>query len=302
MTLTLTGPRLWILIKAFIFWAIKYVKENHKGRRGQTNYQLPLVDEPLLSSGRPQSNGIQLQPRFYETPTQDPSENLITTQKSHSEIGAALKLIGNVWQTLKLRHIELPTESATRQQPELIWISKIWKNFLQQPAEIALSLLLSAIFIGFFVAQSSGSVLSAKIISDGAALSTSPRCRYSSVTADDARFGGYNDYSERCYRSPLGADGCTLFYNQSISYTEQASDKCPFSNSSGNRCTEGIHAPITFDTGFVDAKCLGINAAKRHKFRRQTTCTPAWLHEDPETFPKCLFSSATNCSFMKFDH
>ncbi|KAL9631289.1 MAG: hypothetical protein Q9164_005974, partial [Protoblastenia rupestris] len=252
-----------------------------KRRRGP---QLPHVSTPAPAVGRPQI--IELENRLRSaiiTSDHERSENMATTQSSHSELGAGLSLIGNVWRRLRLGQIELSTKPATaRQWARLTRSSKLWKNFLQQPAEIALSLLLSAIFVGLFVAQSSGSVLSARIVSDGMALSTSPGCLKSSEPTDGAHHGGFSDYSEKCYHAPLGADGCTLFYNQSISYTEQAGDKCPFSETSRNRCIGGMHGPVTFDTGFIDVKYLGINAASQKQFRRRTTCTPAVLRDIPK--------------------
>lgn len=278
MALTLTGPRLWILIKAFMLWVVKNAKEHSKTARRQNNCQLPLVAAHVPPTGRPQDIELQAGVRPPEiTSIHEHNENMVMTQNSHSELGAALELICNVWRKLSLRHIELPTQPATavRQQPGLTWLFKFWENFLQQPAEVALSLLLSAIFVCLFVAESSGSILSARIVSDGMALPSSPECFESKDSGSFYKggilFPSYNDYSEKCYHAHSGADGCTTFYNQSISYTEQAGVNCPFS---GNGCMKGIQAPITFDTGFVDSKYLGINAAKRHLFRRRTTCTP----------------------------
>ena len=278
IALTLTGPQFWILIKAFMLWMIKNGKKHFKTARRQNDRQLSLVIARVPYTGRSEDIELQAEMQSQEiTSTHEHNENMVTTQNSHSELGAALKLIGNVWRRLKLRHIELSTESATavRQQPELTRLLKFWENFLQQPADIALSLLLSAIFIGLFVAHSSGSILSARIVSDGIALSSSPGCFESKGNGSWFKgrklFQSYNDYSEKCYHAHLGADGCTTFYNQSISYTEQVDVNCPFS---GNGCMKGIHAPIAFDTGLVDSKYLGINAAKRHRFRRRTTCTP----------------------------
>ena len=260
-----------------MLWVTKYIKRRSYTPRRQDDYQLPLVAPPVLSARSPQNSEL---PPYEPTLDHEHNENMVTTENSHSELGAALGLMGNIWRKLKRRHIELSIEPATaaRQWPGFPWIHQIWKNFLQQPAEIVLSFLISAIFVGIFVAQSSGSVLSARLVSDEIALSSSPAC-YGGPSMPKGRggFGGYSDYSEKCYHTHLGADGCTLFYNQSISYTEEADEQCPFSRS---RCTEGIHAPFTLDTGPIDIKYLGINSAQRYQFRRRATCTPIVLDED----------------------
>ena len=39
-------------------------------------------------------------------------------------------------------------------------------------------------------------------------------------------------------------------------------------------CAQGRFAAHTFDTGWIEAKHLGLSTAKRYQFRRKTTCAP----------------------------
>lgn len=146
----------------------------------------------------------------------------------------------------------------------------IWKNILRDPLEISIRFLLSFTFIGIFVALASGSVLSAKIVSDSVALSSSGRCwaPYYSIQAIENAFA----YSRQCYNASNGAEGCSLFFNQSIGYTSESSGHCPWV---GKLCAlRNDNASYTLDTGFISTKTIGINAQSRYSFRKRTTCAP----------------------------
>ena len=114
------------------------------------------------------------------------SHNITATRESHSELGAAHELLGNVWEHLRPNRIELPLGSTAdivqglTDQGWRIYLSerstKLWRNFLQYPMDIATSILWSMILVGIFVAESSGSVASARIISDTTAKIDSSYC------------------------------------------------------------------------------------------------------------------------------
>ena len=114
--------------------------------------------------------------------------------------------------------------------------------------------MLSAIFVGLFVAESSGSVLSANILSDTVALVKSPDC---CVTTADRRVDLYHSslagrYAETCCQSGSDRDECKIFYNQSITYTEKGKTPCPFAE---RTCAQEKGSGYTLDTGYVHAKC-----------------------------------------------
>ena len=211
--------------------------------------------------------------------------NLLTTEESHSELGAARSVLQNTWHQLQVDRIRLPTEQSSHSRSWLDRLQRtlkftvsrsylIWKIFLQQPADFVFSFCLAAILIAIFVIESSGVILSAEILSDTITLASSPNCSITSLfyfddEADQARRA--LAYSKQCYAPGDNTDRCNYFFNRSITYTEKSNDTCPFS---GGVCIGGDHAAYTLDTGIVDAKYLGINTHDHYYFRRRTTCTP----------------------------
>ena len=283
MALTLAGPRLWILIKAstnwLYFWYIRFRSANALIQAG------PRRGEILSLANLPQSDDFP-----YPLPHQDArfqyryrsnAAIINTTASSHSELGAARDLVLQVWNDLRAHPIELPSAYVPqtwyhRMRADIFSaVLRIWRNFLAQALDFFISLALSAFLIMIFIAESSGIILSANIISDSIALSRSSNCSipfgdaYHSVTSQLAR-----DYSATCYHASDATaqdNRCNHFYTQSIAYTEQSNTSCPFNRV---KCLQGSQSAYTLDTGFVDAKIIGFNAAENYQFRRRMTCVP----------------------------
>lgn len=254
VALTLTGPRLWILIKALLFSVVDMYKRHLTRRRGL-----------------PTSSNIALQNRAAHL-THLENENLETTRTSHSELGAALSLLKNLWNHLGSGRIGLPAGLVSRRKKWTKTVSRIWTNLIQRPFDIIASIFLSALFVGIFVAESSANVLSANIVSDTTALVSSAKCTFHSYSRCLLPTGGAAlSYSQQCYQAPLGADGCNFFYNQSIGYKEKSEDICPFA---WPLCIKARNSTLTFDTGLVDASTIGVNSATQFQFRRTSTCAP----------------------------
>jgi hypothetical protein len=130
----------------------------------------------------------------------------------------------------------------------------------------------------------------ANIIRDTTALASPSICSIPHGTIWSNGWKQAFTYSQQCYNPGKGSDGCNFFYNQSIACTERTIDMCPFK---GNVCVLHEKSAYNFDAGYVDSKHLGINAAKRHHFRRRSTCAP--LLPDGENI-KEVNSSATGLS------
>ncbi|MCJ1383780.1 hypothetical protein MMC17_006894 [Xylographa soralifera] len=272
IALSLSTPRLWILIKALML-SIYHKVENKKNERKSRLTVSRLVSQTLPSIHRPQS--VLLTTHHHRS-----HENVTITQESHSELGAALDVLGNAWNQLTTRSIKLPTYSSNRKWIAFSkcrsWTLIIWRNLLHHSADIITSLVLCTIFIAIFVAECTGSVLSGNIITDGVAISAGLYC--AQVLQDSHDYSAYWNhgemaltYADRCYGANTATDGCNYLYNQSISYTENPNDPCPFA---GDVCLEGSRSALTLDTGWLDAKYLGINSEERFQFRRSTTCSP----------------------------
>ena len=241
MALTLAGPRLWILLKAFASWIWR--QQLLRRRSGQS------------SISRPNPDSLQIM------------------EESHSELGAARDILKRVFNQVFVKSIRLP---ESRYLNTLAW-RVFWVTKMQQAFDVLVSILLSLLFIGTFVAESSGSALTANIISDSVALTSSRTC---SVATDMIWGVGWSrafSYVQQCYRKQAGTGDCNYYYNQSISYTEMRIDICPFS---AKVCALNEHPAYSFDSGLVDSKYLGINAQKRYLFRRRVTCAPVILDGD----------------------
>ena len=270
VALSLATPRLWILIKAFILWVCCL----YRCHGNQQNIAVTPMPIPLSSLSVSQTQIIY---QNHPAPLSFP-ESLIVTEQSRSELGAARDLLRYVWAQLASRAIHLQESSGFDQRLAFCKyrLPILWSNFRQPVVDIATSLILSLIFIGIFVAESSGSVLSAGIVSDNVALSTSLHCKTRAQYSHQGDIFGAEalqpfSYSDQCYGAEDAADGCNYFYNQSLSFTERHNDECPFD---GDVCLRGSNSAYTLDTGQIEAKYLGINSAKRYQFRRSTTCAP----------------------------
>ena len=144
-------------------------------------------------------------------------------EESHSKLSVALKLSMAMIRGLQPR-IELPRQSfigtvGTARDKRIERLRSAWDNFLRRPLDFLISFLLSCIFVGIFVAGSSGSVLSAGIVSDTTALASSSRC----YPPDDITNASLQAaaYSQQCYRRPPGTEGCNYLYNQQTTFTEK---------------------------------------------------------------------------------
>lgn len=281
IALILAGPRSWILFKALFFYAIDlYPKHFRPKNTLQSSTHLPLVPVPSLSSAH--GRGSKLPQQRQQSHLEN--DNLNANEESHSELEAAFALVRNVWKLLRSGRIELPSGSIVQVQtwPSTPCIRRIWKHVLQRPFDIVVSVLLSALFIGIFVAESSANVMSANIITDTTALVSSPKCALLS-------FGHSNfdpaAYRKQYYRAKHRADGCNSFYNQSLTYTERSEHRCPFSEETCALCASPA---LTLDTGLIDAEFVGINSLKRFQFRRTTTCSPLKADGGFESLKKAI--------------
>ncbi|KAL8783281.1 MAG: hypothetical protein Q9213_004715 [Squamulea squamosa] len=116
--------------------------------------------------------------------------------------------------------------------------------------------------------ESTANVLSVNIVSDSTALVSSPLCTLKWAFFEESNAA---EYSRKCYKAQPGADGCNFFKNQSLAFTEKPVSTCPFP---GKTCALDENPALLLDTGYIDAKYLGINSKIPYHFRRTTTCAP----------------------------
>lgn len=248
MALTLAGPRLWIMIKEVIYCCYRFLYNRRLGS--------------MLWSAKSHD------------------QNLAITLDSRSQLGAARDLMRGTLRQLNQNRIELFDEAPSRPTTSgrhghcRRSITRIWENILRQPVDFLISILLSALFVAIFVAEASGNAFSVNILSDRTALASTSRCsvsqydRYENIKPLQVRAASYSD---QCYRKAKGTDGCNFLYSQEVAYSEQANDFCPFKN---DYCALHEKPAYTFDTGYVDAKYVGINSPNKLYFRRTAVCAP----------------------------
>lgn len=105
---------------------------------------------------------------------------------------------------------------------------------------------------------------------DTIALVSSPKCNLKWAFFHDSDASAY---AQKCYHAKQGEDGCNFFQNQSIAFNEE-SGQCLFPNST---CALQNDSALMLDTGFINAKHIGINTASRLYFRRTANCAPLQL-------------------------
>ena len=152
--------------------------------------------------------------------------------------------------------------------------------------------LIIVVLAGIFVAWAAIGVISADIASNKVGLSSSQNCGIWHFDKDAGDEAAYRDdlnnfrkeerasqYARNCYNTPDAIDtlSCGIFYNQSVSFVSKSRQKCPFPSS--ELCWDGPYSAVSFDTGYIDASILGINAPVTHKFRRTSTCSPLNMSE-----------------------
>ena len=233
MTLTLAGLRLWILIRAFLSWSLKwFTRLSHRQDRHFS---------PSSSSAHP--------PHYGEIPLHDfLAHNLHLSQHSHSELSAARDILRNAWEEIRMNNIRLPSPESRWSRLEHLPFTHLsvpiaFKRLVGISADTLVSLTLAFLLVAIFVAESTGAVLSANIFGDNHAISVSPNCTslasMSPVTNQDV-----SDYQRLCYDASSMDTRCNIYVNRTILYTEHSNTSCPFID---GVCLQPAY---TLDTGY----------------------------------------------------
>ncbi|KAK5056788.1 hypothetical protein LTR84_012320 [Exophiala bonariae] len=158
--------------------------------------------------------------------------------------------------------------------------------------EAALFLGTAVLCLSYFVSVTIGGVFSAYIVLDSHGLCKSTNCGHwfpadvwsgdptdgnvavAQVAIHNAKEEGAASHVARCYRGAGSVDGCDNLLSKSIAYNVSMS-KCPLP---GNVCAHEDLA-LSLDTGWQDARVLGISSPQKLIFRRRTTCAPLVTNE-----------------------
>ena len=155
----------------------------------------------------------------------------------------------------------------------------------QRSKQRLVSLLKVLLSFSFYVAIVVCALLTSFLATDNVALSAVPDCGvympkttnwadqwsnalpYETALQEDSAH-----LAKRCYNATRSIDGCDLLMSPAIKYEIQHNASCPFTEDS--MCYYGAQGAISFSTGEVDARALGINAPRTFTFRRNTACSP----------------------------
>ena len=291
VTLTLALPRIYILFKGWIPQIIKFY-----GHLTKTDYLIQLRNATDYSPRRIYSilrgrvSFSAMEPEVMELDRRfslwdhDPNRRILTgimetlRNASNSEDAVA---------RLARRHLAMPRQTIGFDGARLSRLRQVTKNLIEDPkAFISIltgMILLFAICIGLQVMA----ICSNHIIRGTAATLRNGQCAYSLVrwesgwdwlheaTPSDFYTGLTNSaiaYSKACHSANSTATQCQDLLTPTIPYDTTSDDDCPFP--AQDLCKLGRKSALTFDTGFLDAKIIGINTASHFEFRRRSTCAP----------------------------
>ncbi|KAF2118662.1 hypothetical protein BDV96DRAFT_596512 [Lophiotrema nucula] len=83
-------------------------------------------------------------------------------------------------------------------------------------------------------------------------------------------------YEESCYSGKGREEECSLFHSTKLNFTEHRNATCPFKD---DMCLHGAKSAYELETGFLDAKLLGINFRDTCRFRIRKVCSPVVADE-----------------------
>lgn len=204
---------------------------------------------------------------------------IITT--SHTPESGAIQLLRLIFQVITERPIALPEVARPNTRT---WIERVsescsryWQNISGNWAHLTLLVLAVGFCAVVFAAAATAATAVVYLGWDNKVLPTYHNCGFwvtPNMYEEGLSQGKTDDratsYHTSCYGNTLSSD-CQLFVHDRLPYSMIENDVCPFL---GDVCLLGNHTAVTFDTGFIQAKLLGINSKRQLFFRRKSTCSP----------------------------
>ena len=180
-------------------------------------------------------------------------------------------------------HIRLPSPGGSTYTRPLcsalssLRVPEASKRLIRILVDTLVSLAFAFFLIAIFVAESTGAVLSANIFADNSAVLTSPLCVNLAPSSPRSEGDAFK-YQQACYEVTATDARCNAYVNRTITYTDQIETHCPFKDAI---CLEPAYS---LDTGFVNAKVIGLNTARDYFVRRTTSCAPILSKENAAFF------------------
>jgi hypothetical protein len=210
-------------------------------------------------------------------PREEPRSHVVGSRSPDS---AAWDIVVVVIKTLRETVIRLGggggggSEASPRQR-----LLDFWQNIRNNLGELG-SLGIWLLFsVSAFLGLSIGPTFVSYLQSDSLALSASPTCgRWQSNGSTRDMIFAWNQAEEQaasyyrsCYEASPSIKECNLYADNGILSQKTDHDDCPFL---GDVCLLGPKSAVTFDSGYLDARTLGVNTRRRLFYRRKNTCAP----------------------------
>ena len=184
MALTLAGPRLWIIIKE--------IRPKTLNLLGSLSFRRNLHAAVM---------------RYGDRWTGCRNQVLPAAEESHSELGAATLIASLALHELQryprgFNNIDQLGTNKRRGKIHHVTknVLRLWDTFLKRPLDIFVPVVLSVVFVAIFVAETAGTIMSARVVGDSVALSDSRRC-FAPNRPDSTRLLAYVD---DCYYAASG--------------------------------------------------------------------------------------------------
>ncbi|KAF2268910.1 hypothetical protein CC78DRAFT_529546 [Lojkania enalia] len=193
-------------------------------------------------------------------------------------------------------------------------LTGILANIKEHPLMITLLSTLSFLFFALFIGYQAIAVCAAQIIGPTLARSASPHTgawfpeildnvHMSNISMLSSVNDFHTDmmfkavaYADTCYKSNARSSECGLFYLPQLPYKETHNATCPFQD---GMCLLGLNSAYELDTGFSDARLLGINYKDIVQFRIHKTCSP--LVAD-EPFVKSIKTNHKGSRYVEYHY
>ncbi len=204
---------------------------------------------------------------------------------------------------LARRHLAMPRLKIGVNLLSSHSFQRVLENFLDDPRSVGYIILVMLLLFAIFIGLQAIAISSSFIIGSSAATIKEGACTYyvynkpfipgtyvPPTLGFTTPFSVYHDlekiltesalsYADTCYESTKSVASCPYTLTRSIPHTVSINNECPFP--AKNMCKLANSSVITMDSGFVDARILGINSPSNFEFRRRTHCSPV---QDNELF------------------
>jgi hypothetical protein len=293
--LTLSLPRLLVFIQLAVTYLTRritrYFAEDEKNKDREMERLVPRDQNTQSQRRELQSPGsLPVQPsqaHVVDEFTREAENFIDIVNEAHAIENAAARIFRNY--VIVGNDINV---GVAAEDPLSILYAKaqlfLW-NLRQQPWKTSTFLILYAFLFSIFLAYQIIAIFASRMIGPPIVRSASPHAGSwfpdkldISYMSNTSIFPIANDlhteitfravgYAERCYGHRSSSGDCDIFYTPRINYTQDHNATCPFQS---DMCLEGPESAYELNTGFIDAKVLGVNYEHTCKFRLRHICAP----------------------------